>query len=112
MAATPTLWTRLSQLVVVMVVIAAFVVVGLWYLPLIRENQSLRKQDLKTVEEIQKEQEKARQKKAAIDALRNDPRTVERLARERLGLARTNETVVHFEPVAASTTSSPPAPQR
>jgi cell division protein FtsB len=32
-----------------------------------------------------------------FNALRNDPKTVERLARERLGYARTDETVFRFE---------------
>ncbi len=47
------------------------------------------------------EQERlARQLKAAIDAVQNDPRTLERLAREKLGYARTNEIVVRFDPAA------------
>jgi cell division protein FtsB len=32
-----------------------------------------------------------------IEALRNDPETVERYAREKLGLARAGETVIRFE---------------
>jgi cell division protein FtsB len=32
-----------------------------------------------------------------LNALRNDPKTVERLAREKLGYARADETVVRFE---------------
>ena len=36
-------------------------------------------------------------RKVAIDALRNDPETVERYAREKLGLARPGETVIRFE---------------
>jgi cell division protein FtsB len=32
-----------------------------------------------------------------VDALSNDPKTVERLAREKLGYARPDETVIHFE---------------
>jgi cell division protein FtsB len=40
--------------------------------------------------------------KAEIDALGNDPKTVERLAREKLGYAKPDETVVHFETPANS----------
>ena len=36
--------------------------------------------------------------KQSIDAVQNDPRTLERLARERLGYARTNEVIIRFEP--------------
>jgi cell division protein FtsB len=32
-----------------------------------------------------------------LNALRNDPKTVERLAREKLGYAKPDETVVRFE---------------
>ena len=38
-----------------------------------------------------------RQLRGQIDALQNDPRTVERLARARLSFARTNETVFRFD---------------
>jgi cell division protein FtsB len=36
--------------------------------------------------------------------LRNDPKTIERLTREKLGYARPDETVVRFEP---ATTNAP-----
>jgi cell division protein FtsB len=70
-----------------------------YYLPLIQQNQRYRRelllQDARIVE-----QEKLRgQLKASIDSLQNDARTVERLAREKLSLAKTNEMVVRFEPV-------------
>jgi cell division protein FtsB len=32
-----------------------------------------------------------------IDSMQNDPKTVERLAREKLGWAKTNEMVIRFE---------------
>jgi hypothetical protein len=35
--------------------------------------------------------------KASIDAVQNDPKTLERLTREKLGWAKTNETVIRFE---------------
>ncbi len=37
---------------------------------------------------------------ARIDALRSDPRTIEKLARERLGMVREGETVYDFSPPA------------
>jgi cell division protein FtsB len=40
--------------------------------------------------------------KASIDALRNDPKAVERLAREQLGYAKPGETVVRFEPAGTN----------
>ena len=43
-----------------------------------------------------------------IDALRNDPKTVERLAREKLGYARSDETVIRFETKKSEATMFPP----
>jgi cell division protein FtsB len=46
---------------------------------------------------VQKEEEASKQLKSSIDSLRNDPKAVERLARERLGYSKPGETVIRFE---------------
>ena len=91
-----TVWRWLHRGLVFVLFVSAVVLTGVWYLPLIRDNASLRRAHLRLEQEVRLEQEKARQKHAAIEALRNDPMTIERLAREKLGLARPGETVVHF----------------
>ena len=101
----PTIWGRLTRLVLLLMFIAAVLLVWVWYLPLIRQNQAMRTHKLKLEEQIRKEEELNRQKKAAIEALRNDPAAVERLAREKLGLAKPGETIIHFE---APLTNPPP----
>jgi cell division protein FtsB len=53
--------------------------------------------------QLQNEEAKSKQLKAEIDALRNDPKTVERLMREKLGYAKPDETVVRFEPAVTNT---------
>ena len=45
---------------------------------------------------LQKEEANSKRLKAEIDALRNDPKTLERLTREKLGYARPDETVIRF----------------
>ena len=54
--------------------------------------------------DAQLEQQKAiaRQLQAEFDALRNDPKTVERLAREKLGYAKPDETVIYFDPAGTN----------
>ena len=47
--------------------------------------------------QIQKEDETSRQLKTSFDTLRNDPKAVERLAREKLRYAKPGETVIVFE---------------
>ncbi len=94
------IWDKLSKLMLFLLFVAGVLGLFYWYLPLIQENQRYRKELLLQDARIA-EQEKLRgQLKASIDSLQNDPRAVERLAREKLSLAKTNEMVVRFEPVA------------
>ena len=55
--------------------------------------------------QVQKEEENAKQLRASIDTLRRDPKAVERLARERLGYAKPGETVIRFEAPATNNLS-------
>ena len=82
---------------VFLLVIAALLAVAVWYLPLIKQNERMRSEVLRLQEELATKEETARQIKVQIEALRNDPETVERYAREKLGLARAGETVIRFE---------------
>ncbi len=94
------IWGKLSRVIVFLLLLAALAGVAIWYLPLIEQKQRWEKQKLRLENQIQQEEELAKQMKAAIKALQEDPKTVERLARERLGYARTNETVIRFVPPA------------
>ena len=91
------IWSKLTKLVVGLVVLAVLLLIGMCYLPLIQENTRMRAQILKLDQQIQDEQKKTEQLQSQIDALRNDPKTVERLAREKLGYAKPDETVIRFE---------------
>lgn len=102
----PTIWGRLTRMVLLLIFVAAVLFVVVSYLPLIRQNKAMREELLRIEEEIRKTEDMNRQKKAAIESLRNDPEAVERLARERLGLARPGEIVVHFEPPATNNPAS------
>jgi cell division protein FtsB len=90
------IWTKLTRLVVFLLCLAGILAVALWYLPLIRYNERIRKEILRLDAQIRNEEERAKHLKASIDALRLDPRAVERLARETLGYAKAGETVIRF----------------
>ena len=90
-------WDRLSYFVVVLLVMAALACVFFWYLPLFQTNTQLRKQIYSLDLQIQAQERMNRHLRESIDAVQRDPRRIERLARERLSFARTNETVFHFE---------------
>src|SRR5208283_1771502 len=98
------IWSKLTKVVVGLVVLAFLLLIGMCYLPLIHQNERMRREILRLDALLQKEEEISKQLKAEIEALRNDPKTLERLTREKLGYARPDETVVRFEP---ATTNAP-----
>jgi len=95
-------WEKLIRLTTallgVAVVLGVLILAAQWYWPVIRQNERMRREILRLDREIQREEELAREMNAAIRALQENPKAVERLARERLGLARPGETVIRFEP--------------
>jgi len=98
-----TIWSRLTRMVFFLVLAASAMLVGLWYLPLIDENKAMRERLFRIEVEVRREEAKAQQKRATIESLRTDPKAIERLAREQLGLAKPGATVSHFDPPATNT---------
>ena len=90
------IWSKLTKAVVGLIVLAVLLLIGMCYLPLIQENTRMRTEILKLEQRLQSEQDNSERLQAQIDALRNDPKTVERLAREKLGYAKPDETMVLF----------------
>jgi cell division protein FtsB len=90
-------WDRLSYFVVALLVLATLAGVFFWYLPLFQTNTQLRKQIYVLDVKILEQERLNRQLRSSIEAAQKDTRTVERLAREKLSFARTNETVFRFE---------------
>ncbi|MBI3881367.1 MAG: septum formation initiator family protein [Verrucomicrobia bacterium] len=101
------IWDKLTKAVLLLVVIGVCVAIGFWYLPLIRQNERMRREIERLQAQIKQEEESSRQFRAQLQSLGSDPRAVERLAREKLGYARTNETIFRFEAPATNA----PAPR-
>ncbi len=102
------IWDKLTQVVLFLLLAAVVMGIVVWYLPLIQQNERMRKEILRLDNQIKQEEENARQLKAAIDMLRDPataPKAVEKLAREKLGYAKPGETVIRFQdpPAAVST---------
>lgn len=91
------IWERLSKLVVFLLFVAGIVAVCVWYFPLIRTNENMRQELLRADLRVKQADERGKMLRASLDAVKNDPRTVERLVRSTLGYARPGETVVRFE---------------
>jgi cell division protein FtsB len=91
------IWHRLSQFVIVLIVAACLLGVFFWYLPVFEQNERMRQKIMTLENEVKAEEQKQAQLQTAIRNLREDPKTVERLAREKLGFAKPGETVIYFE---------------
>ena len=91
------IWDKLTRLVVFLLFVAGLLGLAVWYLPLIQQNERMRKEILRLGAQIAKEEETGKRLKSSIDALNHDPKAMERLARERLGYAKPGETVIKFE---------------
>lgn len=98
---------RLLSLLVAVVVILTGIITSL---PLWREKAVQKKQYLMLQEELRQEQARTRDITERINAVKTDPRTVERLAREKFGLARSGETIFKFRGDLPPQTTTPPAP--
>lgn len=101
------LWDKLTRVALLLVFVAVLLLVAVWYMPLIEQNERMRRNIFELDGKIQKASEEGKQLKAAYEALRHDPKAVERLARERLGYAKTGETVIRFD---APVTNPPAGP--
>src|ERR1035441_11010637 len=91
------IWDKLTRMVIFLVFIAGLLLVAIWYLPLIQQNERYRKKILRLDNLVQKEEETGKQLRTSIDALRFDPKAVERLPRGRLGYATTGATSLRFQ---------------
>jgi cell division protein FtsB len=91
------IWDKLTRVVIFLLFVAGILLVAIWYLPLIKKNENYRKEILRLDTRIQTEEETVRQLRTSIDALRHDPKAVERLAREQLLYAKPGEIVIRFK---------------
>jgi cell division protein FtsB len=96
------IWDVLTRVVIFLLFIAGILLVAIWYLPLIKQNERMRREILRLGTLVQKEEESGKQLRNSIDALRREPKAVERLARETFGYAKTGEVVIRFEAPASN----------
>ena len=101
MNANLNIWDKLTRVIVFLLLAAAVLGIALWYSPVIKKNEAMRRESLELDKKIEKELEVSRKLESSIKALQ-DPRTVERLAREKLSYAKPGETVIYFESPATN----------
>jgi cell division protein FtsB len=98
------IWGKLTRVVIVLLVVALLGIIWQWYLPLIKQNERMRRTTLSLDNNIQVEEAAQKRYKASIDTLRYDTNAIERLAREKLRYAKPGETVIVFEPAVTNQT--------
>ncbi len=91
------IWDKVTQTIVILIVLFMLAGIGVWYLPLIQQNKRMRQELIGLDNEIARQTAIAERAKIEIDAIQSDPKTIERLARERLGYAKPGETVIRFQ---------------
>lgn len=104
------IWEILTWLVISLLLLAGVIGIAVWYMPLFQQNQRLRKEIFTLENQIEKENRISETLKSQLDAYQNDPRAVERLARERLGYAKPGETVILFKPSETHPPQTAPNP--
>lgn len=97
------IWNKLTKVVVGLVVLAVLMLIGLCYVPVIKENERMRRLILQYENQIQQEEARSKELQTQLDALQHDPKTTERLAREKLVFAKPDETIIRFEPAVTNT---------
>ncbi len=102
------IWDKLARMIVFLLLLAALLGIAIWYFPLIQRNERMRKEIHALDADIKKAEDENKRLKGSIEAMR-DPRTIERLAREKLSYARTRETVIRFEAPLTNRVSSRPS---
>ncbi len=91
-------WTfslRLAQLLAVVLVMAMVAVH--WFVPLIKKQKQLSNELAAKTKNVQETAEYLRRLKLKQEKLQEDPRFIEKIAREELGFAKPGETVFRFE---------------
>jgi cell division protein FtsB len=87
----------LSRVAIFVIVLICVVGVFGWYFPLIKENQSLRREIADQEMMMSRLKNEIGSTKRKLTSYENDPRSAERLARENLGYSKSGETVFRFE---------------
>jgi cell division protein DivIC len=93
-------WIRsfLNKIVYLLIIIAAFILLICWFLPLVKEQQrqQLALQALK--QQVEQERAKYNKESKKLSLLQNDPAYIEILARDKLDLMKPGETIFRMDP--------------
>lgn len=89
-------WKFIQRICLILILLLVAGIVASFFLPLIQRQKELRARAEELRQDIQREAEYLRMLKQKQEKLQNDPRFIEKIAREDLGYAKPGETVFRF----------------
>lgn len=89
-------WKFIQRICLIASVLLLILIVLKLFLPLIEQQKELRAREDEVRQDIQREAEQLRMLKMKQEKLQEDPRFIEKIAREDLGYAKPGETVFRF----------------
>ncbi len=101
------IWPAIYRFACITLAILVVIAIASVFMPKIRQERELQRRAQQLAQEIEIDKELVQILKTKSEKLKNDPRFLERVAREELGLAKPGETVFKFidEP---ATNAKPP----
>ncbi len=107
-ARTANTWNRINRVLAVLVSVGFLAVLALWFLPELQKREKMSTELAKKKSELAAEQLRRRQMEREKYLLENDPEYIEAIARDRLDLMKTGETIFRLDPPTVD--KPPPAP--
>ncbi|MDX2225841.1 MAG: septum formation initiator family protein [Verrucomicrobiae bacterium] len=103
------LWDVLNKLVGYAIILGILFVVFLFFLPVLKEVRIFEKQAADKRQQLMAAETHQKRLLEEVELLKHDPEYNERIARERMGLARSNEVIFRFPPLPKPVPSTPAA---
>jgi cell division protein FtsB len=93
-------WIRsfLNRIVYLLIIVAAFILLICWFLPLVKEQQRQQHALQALKQQVEQERTKYNKQSKKLTLLQNDPTYTELLARDKLDLMKPGETIFRMDP--------------
>ena len=89
-------WKFIHRICLILIVALVVAIVLRLFVPLLEKQKEMRAREAALRQDIQKDAEQLRMLKLQQEKLQEDPRYIEKIAREDLGYAKPGETVFRF----------------
>jgi cell division protein FtsB len=92
-------WIRLflNRIVYLLIIIAAFILLICWFLPLVKEQQRQQRALQALKQQVEQERAKYNKESKKLTLLENDPAYTELLARDKLDMMKPGETIFRMD---------------